>query len=60
MRKRKQFSREFRKEAVRFLEEGRKSGAPVSSALSVRTEMPGYLLRGRHKKHKGRKREQHI
>ena len=36
MKKRKQFSREFKKEAVRLLEEGRKPGADLARELGIK------------------------
>ena len=36
MRKRKLFSREFKKEAVRLLEEGRKPGADLARELGIK------------------------
>ena len=36
MRKRKAFSAEFKKEAVRMLEEGKKSGADLARELGIR------------------------
>ena len=36
MRKRKQFSREFKLEAVRLLEEGKKSGADLARELGIK------------------------
>jgi len=36
MRERKQFSREFKKEAVRLLEEGKKPGADLARELGIK------------------------